>query len=317
MSDANSSTGAVRTLRDLELRHLAALSAVAETGSFGRAAARLGFTQSAVSQQIAALERVVGEPVFDRPGGPRPVEITPAGEVLLGHARVVLGRLREAEQDLAALRAGEQGRIAIGTFQSVSVKILPAVLTALKAERPGVEVHLIELTDQTELIDQVVSGELDLTFVNTVEDPRLITEFLFADPIMFVTAADPAVPTGPIAASELNGRPLIGEQESSCQLLIESSLRLVGVSPTYVFRSNDNGAMQAMVRAGMGDAVMPLLAIDRTDPGVVVREIEPALEPRHIGLGWRPGRTLPPAARRFVELSHEIGAAVADSLVAA
>jgi DNA-binding transcriptional LysR family regulator len=317
ISDTDVSVSGARSLRDIELRHLAALAAVAETGSFGRAAARLGFTQSAVSQQIAALERVVGEPVFDRPGGPRPVEITAAGDVLLGHARVVLGRLREAEQDLAALRAGEQGRIAIGTFQSVSVKILPAVLTALKVERPGVEVHLIELTDQMELIDQVVSGALDLTFVNTVEDPRLVTEFLFADPIMHVTAATPGMPTGPIASSEINGCPLIGEQESSCQLLIESSLRLVGVSPTYVFRSNDNGAMQAMVRAGMGDAVMPLLAIDRSDPGVVVREIEPALEPRLIGIGWRAGRTLPPAARRFVELSHAVGAEVAASLVTA
>jgi DNA-binding transcriptional LysR family regulator len=314
MTDDSSSW---RTLRDVEIRHLAALGAVADTGSFGRAAAQLGFTQSAVSQQIAALERIVGEPVFERPGGPRPVEITPAGEVLLRHARVVLGRLREAEQDLAALRAGEQGRIAIGTFQSVSVRILPAVLAALKAERPGVDVHLIELADQTELIDQVVSGALDLTFVNTVEDPRLVTEFLFSDPIMFVTAATPDVSGGPVAPAEINGRPLIGEQESSCQLLIESSLRLLGVSPTYVFRSNDNGAMQAMVRAGMGDAVMPLLAIDRTDPGVVVREVEPPLEPRLIGVGWRTGRTLPPAARRFVELAHEVAADVASDLVAA
>jgi DNA-binding transcriptional LysR family regulator len=301
----------------VEIRHLAALVAVAETGSFGRAATQLGFTQSAVSQQIAALERIAGEAVFERPGGPRPVEITPAGEVLLRHARVVLGRLREAEQDLTALRAGEQGRIAIGTFQSVSVKILPTVLAALKAERPGVDVHLIELADQTELIDQVVSGALDLTFVNSVEDPRLVTEFLFSDPIMFVTAAGPGVPDGPVAAADVNGRPLIGEQESSCQLLIESSLRLVGISPTYVFRSNDNGAMQAMVRAGMGDAFMPLLAIDRTDPGVVVREIEPALEPRLIGVGWRAGRTLPPAARRFVELAHEVATDVASDLVPA
>ena len=91
----------------------------------------------------------------------------------------------------------------------------------------------------------------------------------------------------------------------------------MGISPTYVFRSNDNGAMQAMVRAGMGDAVMPLLAIDRSDPGVVVRAVEPVLEPRLIGLGWRAGRTLPPAARRFVELAHEVGADVAAELVPA
>jgi DNA-binding transcriptional LysR family regulator len=304
-------------LRDVEIRHLAALVGVADTGSFGRAAARLGFTQSAVSQQIAALERVVGEPVFDRPGGPRPVEITPAGEVLLQHARVVLGHLREAEQDLDALRAGEQGRLAIGTFQSISVKILPAVITALKAERPGVDVHLIELTDQNELIEQVVSGALDLTFVNSVEDPRLATQFLFEDPMMYVTAALAGASDGPIDALEINQVPLIGDQQSSCQLIIEAALRRVGVTPNYVFRSNDNGAMQAMVRAGMGDAVMPLLAIDTTDPGVIVRPIEPVLDSRMIGLAWRSTRTLPPAARRFVELANSVCAELAPSLSAA
>ena len=168
------------------------------------------------------------------------------------------------------------------------------------------------MTDQTELIDQVVSGELDLTFVNTVEDPRLITEFLFADPIMFVTAADPAVPTGPIAASELNGRPLIGEQESSCQLLIESSLRLVGVSPTYVFRSNDNGAMQAMVRAGMGIAYMPALCVDPWEHGISVHATEPRLQPRQISIAWRSGRTQSPIAERFVDITVAVCAELVE-----
>ena len=86
--------------RDLEIKHLVALQAVAGERSFGRAAERLGFTQSAISQQIAALDRVVGEPVFDRPGGPRPVELTPAGQVLLAHAEAVLRQLRQAEEEV-------------------------------------------------------------------------------------------------------------------------------------------------------------------------------------------------------------------------
>jgi DNA-binding transcriptional LysR family regulator len=317
ISNADALVRSPLSLRDVELRHLAALVAVADTGSFGRAAARLGFTQSAVSQQIAALERVIGDPVFDRPGGPRPVEITPVGHVLLEHARVVLGRLREAEQDLSALRAGEQGRIAIGTFQSVSVKILPSVLTALKAERPGIDVHLVEIADLDELVDRVLSGALDMTFVNALDDPRLTTDFLFADPLMYVTAAVAGASGGPASADEISGVALIGEQLNSCQLVIEASMRKAGITPNYVFRSNDNGAMQAMVRAGMGAAVMPLLAIDRGDPGVLVREIEPSPDPRLIGLAWRSGRTLPPAARRFVELAHEVCAQVALTLTAA
>jgi DNA-binding transcriptional LysR family regulator len=299
------------------MRHLAALVAVAEEGSFGRAASALGFTQSAVSQQIAALERVLGEPVFDRPGGPRPVEITPAGSILLTHARAVLGRLREAEQDLAALRAGEQGRIAIGTFQSIAVRILPAVLTALKAERPGIDVHLLEMADQGDLNDQVAAGNLDLTFINSMEDPRLESEFLFEDPYMFMTAAAPGVSLAPAKPEEISRVPLVGDQRSSCQLLVEAALRGIGVEPNYVFRSNDNGAIQAMVRAGMGDAVMPLLTIDCTDPGIVVRAIDPPVPPRLISVAWRAGRSLHPAARRFIELAGEVCREMRSALSAA
>ena len=124
----------------IELRHLAALEAVARTGTFGRAASDLGYTQSAVSQQIAALEKIVGEPLFDRPGGPRPVEITRLGEVLLEHARAIVSRVGEAGVDLAGFRAGRTGRLTIGTFQSVSVEILPSVLKRYREEEPELQV---------------------------------------------------------------------------------------------------------------------------------------------------------------------------------
>src|SRR3954453_20984894 len=117
----------IMRLDGIELRHLHALRAIASEGSFGAAARRLGFTQSAVSQQIAALERAVGAPVFDRPGGPRPVTLTPAGRVLLRHADAVLDRLAQAERELGDLLAGRTDHLRVGTFQSVSVKLLPTI----------------------------------------------------------------------------------------------------------------------------------------------------------------------------------------------
>src|SRR2546430_9523073 len=93
----------------VELRHLAALEAVAEEGSFGRAARRLGYTQSAVSQQIAQLEKVVGAKLVERPGGPRAVSLTDAGRLLLRHADAIVARLAAAQADMAALQAGEAG----------------------------------------------------------------------------------------------------------------------------------------------------------------------------------------------------------------
>src|SRR5436190_15966512 len=97
----------------VELRHLAALQAVAEEGSFGRAAIRLGYTQSAVSQQIQALERVVGERLVERPGGPRPVSLTEAGELLLRHADAIVARMQAAQADLAAFSQGAAGTLRV------------------------------------------------------------------------------------------------------------------------------------------------------------------------------------------------------------
>src|SRR5207245_91804 len=103
----------------LELRHLIALKAIADEGSFGRAATSLGYTQSAISQQIAGLERIVGQRLIDRPGGPRPIFLTDAGRLLLKHADGIAARLLAAQADLAALGAGDAGPLRVGTYQSV------------------------------------------------------------------------------------------------------------------------------------------------------------------------------------------------------
>ena len=112
----------------VELRHLAALQAVAEEGSFGRAAERLGYTQSAVSQQIQALERIVGQQLVERPGGPRRVSLTEAGELLLRHAAGIVARLQAAQADMAAFSEGSAGTLRVGTFQSVGARVLPRLL---------------------------------------------------------------------------------------------------------------------------------------------------------------------------------------------
>ena len=108
----------------LELRHLVALQAVAEAGTFGRAAAALGYTQSAMSQQIAALEALIGQRLIDRARGQPRVELTEAGRLLLAHANAVLARLEAAQADFAAFGEGALGVLRVGTYQSVSARIL-------------------------------------------------------------------------------------------------------------------------------------------------------------------------------------------------
>src|SRR5918997_6946525 len=131
----------LRLMADVELRHLKTMAAIAEEGSFGRAASRLGYTQSTVSQQIAALERAVGGPVFDRPGGPTPVRITPLGAVVLEQGRELLAKAAALTEAVDRFHAGD-GRIDIGTFQSISTVILPIVVRRLRDEHPDCEIRL-------------------------------------------------------------------------------------------------------------------------------------------------------------------------------
>lgn len=301
---------AMASFPDLELRHLAALVAVADEGSFARAATALGFTQSAVSQQIASLERAVGLPVLDRPKGPRPAELTPAGRLLLAHARDVLARVESVSAELDQLRRGITGRLVIGTFQSVSSQILPPVVGRMRTEVPQVDIGLFETDDQTALVDRVLADELDLAFtVDAPDGDRLESELLGYDPFVVVVAAQD--PIGPVAApDDISDHPLIGQPAANvCQRLIDQRLAAAGVRADYVFRSQDNGAVQGMVRSGMGRAIMPLLAIDVDDPGVRILPLEPPIPARSIQLSRRAGRSLPPAADRFTEIARQVSAA--------
>ena len=160
----------------LDLRHLIALKAIADEGSFGKAAEKLGYTQSAISQQIAALERIVGLRLIERPGGPRPISLTEAGQILLRHADAIQARLLAAKADMSALEAGDAGRLRVGTFQSVGAKIIPRLLRSFSESHPQVEVVLSESQDESELLEMIERGELDLTFWTTPGRRRAVRD---------------------------------------------------------------------------------------------------------------------------------------------
>lgn len=292
-------------LRDLDLRHLVALEAVATEGTFAKAALRLGYTQSAVSQQIAALERFVGDKIFDRPGGPRPVELTPFGKLLLHHARDLLARVDATGEAIERFRVGEVGRVDVGTFQSVSNVLLPAIVKRLLGEYPNVDIRLFEAEDDLTLDGKVQSGELDVAFIVGRRDGDLETTVLLDDHFVLVTPAG-ELPPGPYPTASLDGQPFVGYPSGSCQMNIEGGLRDAGAVPTFVFRTLDNGACTAMVRAGMGWAVMPLLALDLDDPSIDLHQLDPPVPPRQVCAVWRRDRTLSPIARRLVDISIDV-----------
>ena len=286
----------------VELRHLAALQALAAEGSFGRAADRLGYTQSAVSQQIATLERVVGERLVERPGGPRPISLTEAGRLLLGHADSIVARLQAAQADLHALRSGEVGTLRVGTFQSAGARLLPAVMRRFTAGWPGIEVEIGELDDE-EVEQAIERGELDVGFVALpVSDAPLETSELVHDPYVLVVAASSPFATSPKPPSlaEIGSERLIGFKAHRSSDSIEGVLRAAGVEPRYAFRTNDNGTVQGLVAAGIANAIQPRLTVDEADPRVVVRELED-IPPRVIAIARHRDRYYSPAARAFVD----------------
>src|SRR5690242_14941477 len=175
-------------LLGLELRHLAALEAVGRTQSFGRAARELGYTQSAISQQIAQLERVVGQRLLIRPGGPKPVRLTEAGELLLRHADAIVAQLDAAQADMAALAEGAAGPLRVGILQSVGARILPALLR---------------------LVDR---GELDLSFAELPlpEGPFESREILRDPYVLLVSAKSELAERDGVPLRALAGLPLIG-----------------------------------------------------------------------------------------------------------
>ena len=283
----------------LDLRHLAALNAVARTCSFAKAAAQLGYSQPAISQQIAGLERIVGTRLFERGSGPKPVKLTAAGELLLRHVEVVQARLAAAQADLEALVAGESGTLRIGTFQSVAARVLPPLVQQFASEWPDVDIRLTERDDDTDLLALVERGELDLAFVMLPlpEGPFDAVEVV-SDDYVLISQPDAAL----ASVADLDGVPLIGFRQCRSHSLLEDALRALGIEPNVVFRSDDNGTVQSFVATGMGVAVMPRLAVDVADPRVNVVPL-PELEPRRIGLVWHRDRWRPRALDAFVGLA--------------
>lgn len=299
---------------DVEIRHLQALVAVAETGTFGRAAEALGYTQSAVSQQIAALERAVGAPLFDRPGGPRPVRLTRVGEVVLEHARTVLQALRAAEADVAAAVSGERGRLRVGTIQSVGTRVIPGILTRFAAERPHVEIQLQEARDPVELLDLLEAHELDLTFTSGTEAEEAAGPFVvrpvLEDPFCLLAPATEAwLGRTSVSLEEIVAHPLIGNRNPTCSL--QQLSRFQDLGPRFVFHSDDNSTIQGCVASGLGVSLAPLLTIDLDDPTITVVAVEPPIPPRVISVAWHASRRPSPILDALLEAADDVCAAIA------
>jgi DNA-binding transcriptional LysR family regulator len=292
----------------VEMRHFAALEAVSRTRSFGRAARELGYTQSAVSQQVAQLERIVGQRLFHRPGGPRRVEPTEAGLLLLGHADAIVAQLDAARADMAALAEGEVGALRVGIYQSVGARLLPTVVRRFRAQWPRVAVSVREESAAADLLRLLEHGELDLTFAELPlrEGPFEWAELL-QDPYVLLVSARSELADLDAAPSfrDVAKLPLIGRRSTD-----EPDRFLAGRVPelNVIFRTDDNGTLAALVAENLGVSIEPHLVVDPRDRDVKMLPFGSRIPPRTLVLAWHRDRYRSQAAQAFVELAREVAA---------
>jgi DNA-binding transcriptional LysR family regulator len=301
----------------VELRHFAALEAVGRTHSFGRAARELGYTQSAVSQQIAQLERAVGQRLVDRPGGPKPVELTDAGRLLLRHADAIVAQLDAAHADMDAFAEGAAGPLRVGIFQSVGARILPGLLRRFKQDWPRVEVSVREETDAADLLRLLEHGELDLTFADLpLPEGPFESDEVLTDPYVLLVQSGSELAARETAPSlrDLGGMPLV-----TWRHIGEPETFLRGRVPdlNIIFRSDDNGTLVGLVAEGLGVAVVPQLVVNPRNPAYVALPFGNRIPPRRLAIVWHRDRFRSDAAIAFAELAKELSATESSSASAA
>lgn len=251
------------------------LRAVVTSGSVTAAAANLGYTPSAVSQQVAALEKQAGTALLERVG--RGVRPTAAGRLLTEHAAIISKNLAEAETALADLRAGRTGRLIVRYFATAGAVLVAPALAELRREHPGVRIEL-KLIEPDDPLPEVEQGSADLAIVVRPRDRlrdgvRLVR--LLDDPY------DAVLPIGhPLAAepvldlAKLADDPWVGsEPPGPCLEPVLDACAAAGFSPDFVVESEDYATAQGFVAAGLGVGLMPRMGLRNRHPGVTVRPV--------------------------------------------
>jgi DNA-binding transcriptional LysR family regulator len=296
----------------LGLRELHAVLAVAELGSFRRAAAALGYTQSALSHQVSALEAALEQPLFHRPGGRAAVSLTPAGEAVCRRARRALAEVEAVAADAEQAARGEIVRVRVGVTQTAAAEIMPAALRAFRDDHPGVEVVLVAADDPDSARAALRRGDLDLAFTdNPMADEYVEAVALLDDPWVILTRRDSA-----IAGLEHPGFGVLDQLDLVAwtrrwrsQADLEDTWARRGIAPKVVYRTDDNLALQRLVAAGLGHACIGRLAASRAvDPALTWLDPHEPATARTIALCYPRHRPVTATARSLITAVRALAA---------
>jgi LysR family transcriptional regulator, hydrogen peroxide-inducible genes activator len=284
----------------VELHQLRYVIAVAEQGSFTKAAERLYLAQPSLSVQIRKLEQELGAPLFERLG--RRVRMTAAGEAFLPHARRAVFESEQARERVAEVAGLAHGRVALGVLPSVGARLLPTVLAQFTTEHPGVEVRLLEQNVSGEFERLVHDGQLDLAVIRMPKQRAdLRVERLVREPLLALVPPGHRLFGGhDVALSELAGEPFVGMQPGyGLRELMDETCRAAGFLPRVVVETTQLSIVHGMVQAGIGVSLLPRLAVGNEVAALSLRDRAAC---RELGVVWRYGPPLEPAVRAFLDL---------------
>jgi DNA-binding transcriptional LysR family regulator len=295
----------------LDVKRLRVLREVAAKGSFSAAAESLAYTQSAVSQQIAALEREAGTRLVERSA--RGVRLTEAGRALVRHADVILARLADAEAELEAIAGLRGGRLRLVSFASAGATIMPRAIAVFRERHPGVELTL-EPGEPDEALVKLKAGECDIALTidapfcslddDGVEQVRLLDDPMYlAMPRGHRLAAKPR-----IKLSELRDEAWIGGSSRGCPdtMILLRACNAAGFEPRIAFHSDDYLAIQGFVAAGVGVSLIPDLALLAVRDDVAIRSLGARAPERRINAATLRDGYRTPAVDAMLDVLREI-----------
>jgi molybdate transport repressor ModE-like protein len=293
----------------LDVKRLRILKEVAEAGSFSAAADSLHLTQSAVSQQIAALERETGTKLLDRNHGS--VRLTDPGTALVTHAEAVICRLEEAERELDDIAELRGGRLRMISFPTAGATLVACAVPAFSEKHPEVELEIGEAEPELS-VSSLKAGEWDLALaydfdsVPFPEDRDIEREFLLEERLQVAVARDhPLAERKSVRLEQLSEEVwACGEKPSSCRQNVIQWARDSGFEPRINFASDDYQVIQALVGAGMGVALLPELLLTGRAPDIRVLDVKPRAPVRRIWAVTHASDLRSPATNAMVEILH-------------
>jgi DNA-binding transcriptional LysR family regulator len=292
----------------LDVRRLRVLREVADRGSLAAAADALSYTPSAVSQQIAALEREAGTTLLERRA--RGVLLTEAGRLLVGHARSVLAELEAAETALRELAEVRRGQLRIASFATAAANVLPQAIDRFRARHPAVRIR-VDQASPAESVARLRDGSLDLALTVDLEPPLpegVEVVPLFDDPVRLAVHREHPYASAPeISLSDLREETWIDvPKRTSGGRVLSRACEQAGFVPRIGLESDDYTVIQELVGVGAGVALLPDLALCPPHEDVVLRALGPDGPRRHVQVATRTDAFRSAAASAMIDVLREV-----------